>query len=42
MNAQQYTILAYVIVGVLLWGYAAHLLVTARTLKHRETPTGGK
>ena len=42
MTALQYTITAYVIVGALLWGYAAHLFLTAHALKRRARHTGGR
>ena len=42
MNAQEYTITAYVIAGTLLWGYAACLFLASRSLKRRELRTGGK
>jgi len=42
MNAGQYTMVAYVIVGVLMWGYAAHLFWVGRSLKRREMRTGEK
>ena len=42
MSALQYTIIAYVIVGGLLWGYATCLFLASRSLKRRELRTGGR
>ncbi len=35
MNGENYFILAYLVSGILLWGYAARLWVEARNLKTR-------
>jgi len=42
MNATQYTITAYVIATLLLWGYATHLYLLGRALKRQEMRSGGK
>jgi hypothetical protein len=42
MNALQYTITAYVVVGGLLWGYATCLFLASRSLKRRESRAGGR
>lgn len=33
MNAHQYTVLAYVVAGLLMWGYAVRLWVGLRNSK---------
>ena len=42
MNALQYSITAYVIVGLLLWGYAALLFLAHRALQRRQLRAGGR
>ena len=42
MTAQDYTIAAYVVVVVLLWGYGARLFLLQRSLRQREERPGSR